>query len=132
MDTAASMSGQRTTAGYAIEIDHALELARRIEAATTSSSTIHLGRPAFLGVAFESGARGAAVAQVLEGTPAATAGIAAGDVITRAGGHKVASPTALQSVLAGYRPGQRITIVWRDAAASSHHATVTLASGPAD
>ena len=30
------------------------------------------------------------------------------------------------------RPDQRITIVWRDAAGSSHRATVTLASGPAD
>lgn len=132
MDTAASTSGQRTAAGYAIEIEHALDIAGQIESATTSSSTIHMGLPAFLGVAFDSNASGAAVAQVLEGTPAARAGLAAGDVITRAGGHKVGSPTALQSVLAGYRPGQQIAIGWLDAEGGAHRATLTLANGPAD
>jgi S1-C subfamily serine protease len=132
MDTAASTSGGQTTAGYAIPIDHALAIAEQIESATTSTSTIHVGNPAFLGVSFASSLKGAPVYQVVEGTPAARAGIVAGDVITRVGGTAVSSPAALKSALDTYRPGQSVTIAWTDSSGATHQAKLTLAAGPAD
>lgn len=133
MDTAASTSGFRTTAGYAIPIDHALQLAAQIESATTSTSTIHLGSPAFLGVSVaEANGQGAGVEQALAGTPAAKAGIGAGDVITAVDGTRVTSPKSLESTLAGYRPGQSVRVSWIDTAGRTHQAQLTLMAGPAD
>ena len=122
----------QTTAGYAIPIEDALSIAQQIETATASTSTIHLGNPAFLGIAYESSAKGAPVSEVLSGTPAAKAGIVAGDVITAVGNTKVASPAAVKAALDGYQPGQSVSITWTDTSGRSHHATVTLIAGPAD
>jgi len=133
MDTAASTTGTQTTAGYAIPIEHALAIADRIESATASTSTIHLGNPAFLGVSVEAaGGQGAGVAQVATGTPAARAGLVAGDRITAVDGVQVRTPAALVKALGAYRPGDSVTIAWTDAFGKKHIAKVALASGPAD
>jgi S1-C subfamily serine protease len=133
MDTAASTQGAQTTAGYAIAIEHALAIAQQIESATTSTSTIHLGYPAFLGVSVEADAgRGAGVARVAAGTPAARAGLVAGDTITAVDNTEVRSPVALVQALGTHRAGDSVTITWTDASGQSHSARVTLASGPAD
>ncbi|MGH8961229.1 MAG: S1C family serine protease [Jatrophihabitantaceae bacterium] len=136
MDTAAQTNGQQTTAGYAITIDHALSVAQQIESATASTNTIHLGLPAFLGVsvvtASGSSVTGAGVEQVVSGGPAAKAGILAGDVITGVDGKAIASATQLEPALTAHRPGQSVTINWTDTSGHSHHAQVTLATGPAD
>jgi S1-C subfamily serine protease len=133
MDTAASTTGTQTTAGYAIPIEHALTIAQQIESATASTSTIHLGNPAFLGVSVEAtGGRGAGVAQVASGTPAARAGLVPGDTIRAVDGTTVRTPTALVNALATHRPGDSVTITWADASGRKHSAHVTLATGPAD
>lgn len=133
MDTAASTTGTQTTAGYAIPIEHALAIAGQIESATASTSTIHLGNPAFLGVSVEAaGGQGAGVAQVAAGTPAARAGLVAGDTITAVDGTAVRTPTALVQALGTHRPGDSVTITWTDPSGRKHSANVTLASGPAD
>jgi len=133
MDTAASTTGTQTTAGYAIPIEHALAVADQIESAVASTSTIHLGTPAFLGVSVAAtGGRGAGVAQVAAGAPAARAGIVAGDAITAVDGTKVRTPAALVQALGAHRPGDSVTITWRDASGKKHAAKATLASGPAD
>ena len=134
MDTAASTNGGATTAGYAITIDHALALASAIESATSSTSTIHLGLPAFLGVSVDVSATvsGAGVTGVFSGGPAARAGITGGDVITRLGGASITTGNALRTALTQYRPGQSVSVTWTDQAGASHTATVTLATGPAD
>lgn len=49
LDALVDRQFQATNAGYAIPIDHALDIANRIEAGQ-SSSGIQIGRPAFLGV----------------------------------------------------------------------------------
>jgi S1-C subfamily serine protease len=133
MDTAASTTGTQTTAGYAIPIEHALAIADRIESATASTSTIHLGNPAVLGVSVEAtGGQGAGVAHVVTGTSAARAGLAAGDTITAVDGVQVRTPAALVKALGAHRPGDSVTIAWTDASGKKHTARVTLASGPAD
>jgi S1-C subfamily serine protease len=134
MDTAASSAfgyGGGQTAAYAIPINKALGIADKIESGQ-ASSTIHIGNPAFLGVSLQDSASGAVVASVAAGTPATSAGLQVGDVITSVDGKSVSSAQSLATTIAGHHPGDRITLGWTDAFGQSHTATITLATGPAD
>ncbi|MHB9149430.1 MAG: S1C family serine protease [Thermoleophilia bacterium] len=53
---------------------------------------------------------GAAVAQVTDGTPAANAGLATGDVIVGFDGKPVASPRGLTDLVTATSPGSRVTV----------------------
>jgi S1-C subfamily serine protease len=92
--------------------------------------------PAF-GTSYSTSAQTAAqnsdltVAGVVSDSPAARAGIAAGDTITSVNGTAVGSDSALTAVLAQTHGGDRVTVGWTDSAGTSHQATVTLISGPA-
>jgi S1-C subfamily serine protease len=55
---------------------------------------------------------GALVLGALCQSPAAAAGLAAGDVITSAAGERVTSPASLTSILAKVPAGKAITLVW--------------------
>jgi S1-C subfamily serine protease len=130
-----SSSGQpSTTQSYSIPINTALSIARQIEAGK-ASSTVHIGATAFLGVEIagssQQGSGGVTVAGALSGSPAANAGLTAGDVITSVAGQQVSSGTSIQQVLEGYHPGGKVSIAWTDTYGQSHTATVTLANGPA-
>jgi len=147
MLTAASSSfrfsfQQSSTDGYAIAIDNALALVKQIEA-KQASSTIHLGATGFLGVTIQQpdaygypyfgdtpADNGALVTSVLNGSPAAHAGLGYGDVITAVNGHTVSSPTTLSKLLLAYSPGNSVTLAWVDQSGTSHHASVRLATGP--
>jgi S1-C subfamily serine protease len=131
MDTAASSNGRVTNVAYAIPINHALAIADQIETGT-ETSTIHIGNPGFLGVSVADTASGAAIASVVANGPAAKAGLAAGDVITAINGTKITSATSLHNALSGADPGQTITVTWTDSSGQTHHASVTLSTGPAD
>jgi S1-C subfamily serine protease len=74
---------------------------------------------------------GALVDGVLCGTPAAQAGLFAGDVITSADGHAVTSPRSLTAILSRCRPGSQVALAWVAPGGSLHTAAVTLAAGPA-
>jgi S1-C subfamily serine protease len=142
MNTAASagfrLSGRATA--FAIPINEALSIARRIEAGA-SSATVHLGATGFLGVAVrpasQAGAPGGpagggiAVTGVFAGSPASRAGLAAGDLIVEAGGRRVRSPLELQATLERHHPADRVSIGWVDRGGHSHSATVVLMTGPA-
>jgi S1-C subfamily serine protease len=144
IDTAASNSmqfqSQEPTKAFAIPINEALSISRQIEAGD-GSSTVHIGATGFLGVEVESAGSaagqgvaagsGAVVTGVLQGTPAAGAGLSEGDVITSVDGTSVSSPTALQAALEQHHPGDSIRIGWTDQFGQAHSATVTLANGPA-
>jgi S1-C subfamily serine protease len=125
---------QGTTQGYAIPINTALSIADQIEAGH-GSSTVHIGATAFLGLEIadssQQGFSGVTLAGVAPGTPAASAGLGQGDVVTSVGGQSVSSSTDVQKVLVGHHPGDKISIGWTDPSGQSHTATVTLASGPA-
>ena len=136
VDTAASASfryQQSSGDGYAIPINAAMTIARQIEAGQ-ASSTVHIGATAFLGVGLSGStgqaANGATVMQVQNGSPAASAGLAAGDTIQSLNGTAVDAPTTLSGLLDKYHPGDRVTIGWVDTSGQSHTASVTLASGP--
>jgi S1-C subfamily serine protease len=129
MDTAASSGGPAD--GYAIPIDTARAIAGQIESGV-DNATVHQGYPAFLGVSMADGATGATVAGTLPGGAAEGAGISAGDVITSVDGHSIGSAGDLSSTLAGYAPGDRVTVTWTTSAGASGSASVTLGTGPAD
>ncbi|MDT4894917.1 MAG: hypothetical protein QOE97_3952 [Pseudonocardiales bacterium] len=132
VDTAAQTGrGGSTVAAYAIPITKALSVASQIESGQ-ASSTVHIGSTGFLGVSVQDTANGTAVASVVTGGPAAKAGLAAGDVITAVNGSSVTNSTSLRTALSTTKPGQQVTVSWTDAAGASHHATVTLTTGPAD
>jgi len=124
-----------TTQGYTIPINEALSIAKQIEAGN-QSGTVHIGATAFLGIGVNPsqsgyGQGGIQIVQVTAGTPAASAGLAAGDVITSVAGHTVGSSTSVQQVLESYHPSDKVSITWTDSSGQSHTATVTLATGPA-
>lgn len=152
IDTAGNGDNSTGTAatGYAIPINKALSIARQI-AAGHASSTIHIGLPAFLGVSAADASQGcqsgggpitgggsgtpassgALICQVYPGTPAAIAGLTAGDVITAAGGQSVASAGALTAILARYQPGHSVSISYLTASGGQASTSVKLVAGPA-
>jgi S1-C subfamily serine protease len=130
IDTAAAGNASTADAaqGFAIPIDTALAIGERIEA-HDSSSAIHIGATAFLGVEYTDTSKG--ISKVVVGTAAQHAGLAVGDTITSFAGHDVATPSALTKLLVRYHPGDRVTITWTTATDDAGRATVSLGSGPA-
>ena len=134
MDTAGSVnaaSGGGALWGCAIPITRAMSIAQQIRAGT-ASPYIESGHRGILGVSLDSKASvsGAAVDGVTDGDGAADAGIGPGDVITSVAAIPVQSVSDLNSVMQDRRPGDRLTVVWRDAFGTMHSATVTLSAGP--
>jgi S1-C subfamily serine protease len=127
IDTAAS---SQHTAGYAIPIDSALSLAAEIEKGVQTSS-VHIGVPGFMGVTVVNTNGGVGLNSVLPG-PAANAGLTGGDVITAIDGSQVKTAAQLKAAVSVHKPGQQITVTYTDTSGSSHTATLTLESGPAD
>jgi S1-C subfamily serine protease len=139
VDTAASAGFQYQSAGgdgLAIPIATATTIADQIRAGQ-SSSKIHIGATAYLGIGAGSGAgqgftneSGAAVLGVVQGTPADSAGLARGDVITSVAGARITSATDLTAELDQHHPGDKVKVVWTDVSGKSHSASVKLATGP--
>ncbi|HKB31994.1 MAG TPA: PDZ domain-containing protein, partial [Streptosporangiaceae bacterium] len=71
------------------------------------------------------------VAGVENGSPAATAGLVAGDVIESVDGQSVDSQAAVAAIMAAHHPGDKVSISWLDQFGQQHTATVVLAAGPA-
>jgi S1-C subfamily serine protease len=67
---------------------------------------------------------------VLPGSPAASAGLAAGDEISSVAGHAVVSSAGIQSALLRHHPGDTIRVRWLDPSGQSHSTRVVLAAGP--
>jgi S1-C subfamily serine protease len=74
---------------------------------------------------------GALVDGVLCGTPAAAAGIVAGDVITSMGGRAVTTPASLNAIVNRCRPASKAPVAWVSPGGSRHTAVVTLGTAPA-
>jgi S1-C subfamily serine protease len=138
LDTAASTGFSLETPGtqgYAIPIGPALAVAKQIESGR-SSANVHVGPTSFLGVEVlpapsGSSSPGALVHAVVAGSPAAKAGLMAGDSITALGGVPVGSPSELVWLMQLYRPGDRVQVNWRNAAGGQQNAVVQLVTGPA-
>ncbi len=152
MDTAAnsqSLGGPGTNQGFAIPINHALAIARQI-AGGKAGGHILLGQSGFMGIGVDSisdaqqclaqsgvgvnyqvpAKSGALVCSVYPGTPAAKAGLAAGDVITSVNGQAVSSANGLTTIMRKYKPGNTISLGYVTANTNSHTSSLTLIAGP--
>ena len=135
VDTAASSgfhlqnSGGR---GFAIPINAAIEIANKIINGQ-SSSLIHIGPTAFLGILTNSKSAstgGASVADVVPNSPADRAGIRPGDTIATFDGSAIDDVGVIGELMIPHHPGDSARVRWVDTNGNSHEATVTLASGP--
>jgi S1-C subfamily serine protease len=143
-------SGPDTTSAsdsYAIPVNTAVSLAKQIDAGLASAA-VHVGGTAFLGIQVQSG--GAAsenlgfgigvgsptssatvIAGVVRSGPAASAGLAVGDVITAIDGKAISSPDEITTAVLARAPGTRVFVTYQDQSGSTHTAAVILGSGPA-
>jgi len=107
--------------GFAIPVDQAKRIAT--ELASTGTAT-----HASLGVQLSNdpNAPGAAIAQVVDGGPAATAGVPDGVVITKVDGRVVDGAEALVAAVRSKAPGDQVTLTYADPSGSSETKQVTL------
>jgi S1-C subfamily serine protease len=135
IDTAAASASAAENTGFAISIDSAMPVIQQIlknkpaqrawlgvEVETlTPALANQLGLP--------SNVRGAAIAGVVPGGPAASSGLRTGDVIRSIDGSAVTAADGLTRVLSEHAPGDKVTIqVMRKTGATS--VEVTLAQRP--
>jgi S1-C subfamily serine protease len=64
------------------------------------------------------------------GTPAATAGLGSGDVVTSVNGRAVSSPSSLVSILGLLHKGQSVTVTWVTPTDHTISKSMTLAAAP--
>ncbi|MEO8094755.1 MAG: S1C family serine protease [Pseudolysinimonas sp.] len=129
MVTAAS-SGSRQVRGFAITIGTALGIVDKIESGTAGGN-ITIGLPAFLGVNLDTNSTGTTILGAVDGTAAASAGLAAGDTITSVDGVAVTTGTQLSAAIAAHNVGDQVTIAYTDSSGAAQSVTVTLGEGPA-
>lgn len=183
MDTAASTTSDPSNqqgVGFAIPIDRALTIARKIIAGQQGAG-VQIGTTGFVGVLVPSDPNGAqstatsprvqlqqeeaiqqnlgqqgfgtnncvpndtnagipaSIAPVSAGTlvlgslcntPAATAGLVPGDVITKVNGQQVGSPASLMTLLSTVPGGAQVSLTWVTPSDQTMTRTVRLASAP--
>jgi putative serine protease PepD len=120
-----SNSGGNEGVGFAIPSNTVRSIASQL---ISSGKAAH----AFLGVVLRdsSAQTGAAINQVRAGTPAARAGLRAGDVVTAAAGKRIASASELRATINARRPGDTISVTYTRGG-QSHTIKVKLAARPA-
>jgi len=135
--------GQSANEGYAIPIEDALAIAKKIQSGE-GGDTIHVGaHAAIMGVSVQddstgsngqggfgnsSSGDGAFVKDVQSGSGADDAGITSGSTITQVDGNTVTSATQLTHLMVPYQPGDQVKVEWTDASGQSHSATIDLGS----
>lgn len=150
MDTAASSNeggysfgnfATPTAQAYSIPINAAIAVAKDIENGDATAA-IHIGPTAILGIEVDgttstgpgaptSSASGVTVATVMANTPAATAGLVAGDVITSFDGHTVTTPAQLSDLEYSLKPGDTATITYLNSSGAQASLSFALTTGPA-
>ncbi len=129
--------------GFAEAIDSVLPIVSQIEAHPNSSTGTITSGKAFLGVDIQtltsqissqlglpSNLSGVLVVAVVPGSPASSAGITAGSVITKVDTTTVTTAAELVTVIQKKTPGNRVTIYWTNSSGNGS-AVVTLGSTPA-
>ncbi len=119
-----SETGENTGVGFAIPSDTVRSIVSRL----ASGGVV---KHAYLGVSIgnSSNGQGVVLNEVRPGTPAAKAGLQAGDVVTRIDGTSVTDYVALGEAIDAKQPGDKVTLTYERNGAS-HTATVTLATRP--
>ena len=123
-----AVSGQAQNIGFAIAIDG---IKAKLDKLRTGQSSSTAAR-AYLGVSTQAvdGTPGATVTDVGTGTPAAQAGIQAGDVITAIDGAPVTSPDTLSTAIGSHKPSDRVTVAIQRGS-TKRTTQITLGTRPA-
>jgi S1-C subfamily serine protease len=120
----ASDNGASNGVGYAIPIETVKSVADQL---IQDGKVEH----AYLGVRIGDGDGGALIGSVSPSSPAAKAGLKAGDLVTGADGERIRAANELSGAVASHRPGEQLRLrVKRNGATRS--VTVTLGTRPAE
>src|SRR5215510_12627440 len=84
---------------------------------------------AYLGVSIDSTSSTARIAAIRPSTPAASAGLKAGDVVVEVDGKTISSGDDLTRVIDDHKPGDKISVTYKRSG-SEHSVTLTLATRP--
>jgi putative serine protease PepD len=117
-----SDSGGNEGVGFAIPSNTVRSIATQL---ISTGKAVH----AYLGVAIDATASTARIASVKAATPAAQAGLKAGDVVTAVDGTSIASGDDLTRAIDSHKPGDTITLKYRRGG-SEHTADLKLAARP--
>jgi putative serine protease PepD len=117
-----SDSGGNEGVGFAIPSSTVRSIATQL---ISTGKAVH----AYLGVAIDATASTARIASVKAATPAAQAGLKAGDVVTAVDGTSIASGDDLTRAIDSHKPGDTITLKYRRGG-SEHTVDLKLAARP--
>ena len=114
INSAIATGGSQSTGsiglGFAIPVDQAKRVAEEI-IKTGSATKPVLGVQGAIGQnGATAGGGGATIAGIQDGSPAATAGLKAGDIVTKVGDAKVEDFSDLVARIGSYAPGQQVTL----------------------
>jgi len=84
---------------------------------------------AYLGVSIDATAAAARIAEIRPSTPAAGAGLKAGDVVVEVDGKAISSGDDLTRVIDAHKPGDKISVTYKRGG-SEHTVSLTLATRP--
>ena len=130
MDTA--VAGDAQNIGFALAIDNVKPVADKLRTGgtepTRAGGTESTPR-AVLGVSLQDdgSGSGAVIGQTAQGSPAAKAGLRAGDVVTAVDGKDISSADDLVAALKAHKPGDSVSITW-SRQGTQHTAKVELAA----
>jgi S1-C subfamily serine protease len=128
MNVAAS-SGTADITGYVIPIARVLRVEQQVLSGA-EAGTIHVGYDGFLGVELAADVSAPVVAGLVDGGPAADAGIPSGATITSVDGRSVTTADQLRSLLADLDASDTVTVTWTTSGGSTGSAQVTLGRAP--
>jgi S1-C subfamily serine protease len=136
MDTAAAITDGATPIGFALPINKVVAIANDIEHRKAGKGIV-IGSIAYLGIAGQTVSRdgsesatGVGLEYVGEGTPAALAGIEAGDVIVAFNGQTTVTLDELANLIHKLRPGDRAKVTFDNLTGGTQTVTVTLGAAP--
>ena len=129
MITAGDVQGfrsQTSTTNYSIPSDTAISLVNQIRSGAAASDIVY-GQVGFMGVSVrDTTAGGAQVVTVEPGSPADSAGISPGAIISKVGGTSITSSAELGTAIRSHKAGDPVSVTWTDAN-GTHTTTMTLA-----
>jgi S1-C subfamily serine protease len=114
----------------AVPINKAMQFIPQIQSGR-STSALYVGATRALPcVGAEDTQNGVHVDCVETGSPAATAGITVGSIITALNGSTVDTNSTLGNDIVQLDPGSSVAVTWIDTSGASHTTTVVLTTGP--
>jgi len=106
------VAGDAQNIGFALAIDRVKVVIERLRAGGDTPSSSSSSSGVRLGVSVSDGSGGATVEAVTPASPAATAGLQAGDVITAVEAEKVTDADGLVAAIRSHKAGDKVTLTY--------------------